>query len=393
MIGEALAGAGAGAQVVAGIASYYQEQQALGADQAELDKIKAIWKNITPPDYKLDITDPPNLAYNIPEPAFDFSKLSPEQYQQIGKYKPELTPFVEEKAPELVQKTAAAKTGRQAQLDVLSGLQNVAKSGYDPLLEAKNQQAQRQAQQAAQSRSASVMQDAARRGQLSSPALLAAQIQSGSSDFDRLQQQQAADLQQAYQNKLSALASAGQAGSQISSQEFGESAKNTDIINQFNAANTDAYRKFLLDRATQGNDAQKYNLGVGQDIANKNVSAANTSAEQQQGRGDDLAVKQYQARLGIGGFNRAGEQLQYQDKTGQQDRNNDLLSRGYTDQISKANGQSGIATQQIGQNNAMASSQGRLYKGIADQIGGGAAAYGTYQANKKKGLYDDEEEA
>ena len=164
-----------------GLASAWQSEKARGASQEQLDKIEDMYNGIVPPQYDIKIYDDPKMLAGVPAPAFNMSQITPEQYKVVQQYTPQVAAFIQEKAPQMVQASAAGEQGRQAQLDTLSKYRDiVAQGGYDPsLIDKYNVQGQKE-QAAAQSASNSILQNAARRGQTGAGSTLAAQLQGSS---------------------------------------------------------------------------------------------------------------------------------------------------------------------------------------------------------------------
>lgn len=279
----------AGVAVISGLAQAYMRKKAEGAARDELNQIKAMYNDLIPPDFQYDIEDPPELIAEAAEISnFDWSKLTPEKYQVIGQFAPEIAPYVKEVAPQVVQDTAVGKEGMQSQLAALRQLQQVASGGMDPQFAQRLQEASDRSQQAAQSRQESIMQDYQRRGLLGSGTQLAAELSGAEGAMQRGAAQSQDAATQAYLNQLQALQSSAQLGGEIRGQELDVASRNAQIANAFNQRSSAAFQKYLSDAANDRNLAAVENLRRSQGVADKNVEAANRMKVDERDRLDRL---------------------------------------------------------------------------------------------------------
>lgn len=399
----------AGASVLGGLAQYHSAEKGRKASKRQLDKIEAIFNAIKPPDYDLSITDPPQLhmeKLSLPEfsdplfaPKFDLSKLSPEDIKMIGKMNPELPALIYEAEPTLIEKTKDMEEGREAQLRALRKLSQIGESDFDPEYQQRVQEAARQAQGQAQSRQASIMQDFARRGVAGSGLNLASQMGATASAMDRAAQVNQAAATDAYRNRLNALMSGAQLGSQIGTEDRDLQSRNAGIINAFNQRVSRQQQDYENARAAAMNNAQRYNIGVGQGIEAQNVSARNQAAMADQARIDALA--KYGANFAQSEAARADRnaQQQYQNRFGQQqyqntlaagqaaweagekDKQNALRRQQFQDQTAIAQGKSGIAGQQAAGEISAARDRNALIQGLTNTalMGGMASQQASNQ--------------
>lgn len=384
----------AGTSLLGGLAQNYNAQKARGVSASQLDRIEEIFNRIKPPEYDLSITDPPELHAQmlatpkfsdpIQAPKFDLSKLEPEDLQVVGKMNPELPALIMEAEPRLIKKTEGMKRGREAQLKALQRLQRIGEGEFDPEYQEMVQQAARSAQGEAQSRQASIMQDFARRGIGGAGLNLAAQLGGAASAMDRTAQANQAAATQAYKNRLNALMSGAQLGSQIGQEDVGLQARNAAIINDFNQRVSRNRQAYESARAATLNTAQQYNLGVGQSVAERNVAARNQAAMADRARMDALA--QYGAGFQQSEAQRQDRNLQqaYQNeqaqrqylntlaagqsawKAGEKEKQNQLLRQGFQDQMSVAQGKTGIAGQQAASAMSAAKDRNALIQGLTN---------------------------
>lgn len=242
----------------AGIFNYAESQRAQAAKEAETARLQRI----------LDA---------IQDPQFDPSTITPEDYKIVEKYQPQAAAFIAEQNPQLIQETADMSAGRDTQMAAMRRLMEASK-GNDPEYLAKMNQSARRAQQEAQSRQASILQDAQRRGALNSGMAMASQMQAGAGSMDALAMQQQGQASDSYRNQLEALRGGAALGGDIRSSDMQMQGRNTDILNSFNQRNTANRQAFENQRADVANQGQRYNVGVAQDLANRNVGQRNEAA-------------------------------------------------------------------------------------------------------------------
>lgn len=238
-----------------------------------------------------------DLVNAIQLPTFDPNSLTPEDYQVAAQYVPEMAQFIEEKAPTVVQQTADMVQGRRAQKDALQRLSEISSNaGIDPQLAAMSNEAARKAQTEAQVRQQSILQDAARRGQLGSGSALAAQLSEASQGMDRQAQLQNQLAMQAYQDRLRALSEGAELGGKIRNEDISLQKTNADIINDFNKRNAANQQAYYNNATNTRNDAQRLNIGNQQDIMNRNIDTANNFAKYNQSRKDDIQNSLFKAQ-------------------------------------------------------------------------------------------------
>ena len=266
----------------------------------------------------------------IQDPSFDPTELTPEDYELVAQYSPEMAQYVESVAPEIVKQSQDMAMGRQAQRETLERLSGIARSsGIDPQMQAMANDAARRSQTEAQSRQRSVLQDAERRGQLGSAATVASQLLGASESMDRASQNQNQLAMQAYQDRLNALSQSGQLGRQLAADDASMQRSNADVINRFNEMNTNRRQNYLNQSADATNQARLTNIGAMQDIANRNVANRNQYGQMNQQRADDISQRQYDNQMKKAAM-RTGQsyqQMQNNMQTGR-DRNQAIQGAG-----------------------------------------------------------------
>jgi len=281
------------------LAEDYSGAAARGASAEELARMAAIFEKIKPPEYDLSISAPPKLhEERLQSPKFsgkldhtnyEMSKLKPEEYKVIGKYSPEIPKFIKEEAPKLIEQSEGMKKGREAQMNALRRLTEVGSGEFDPQYQEMVSKASRAAQNEAQSRGASLIQDFARRGQGGSGISLAAQIGSNAKSMDSIAEANQSAASESYRNRLNALVSGAELGGRISGEDIELQQRNNDLINSFNQRMASGRQRWENDQAGALNEAQRYNLGVGQRISDTNVGNRNEAEMYNRRRMDEIA--------------------------------------------------------------------------------------------------------
>lgn len=396
-----------GAAVIGGLVQAWQGEKARGANQRELDKIKAIFDTVKPPEYDLTIEDPPELhqqelalpKYQDPmaAPKFDLTALRPEDLKVIGRFNPQLPAKIKEVAPTTIQTTGDMKTGRAAQLAALRRMQEIGAGEFDPQYAEMVSKSSQQAQGDAQARQQSIMQDYARRGIAGSGLGLAAQLGSNAQAQDRQANSNQQAATQAYRNRLNALISGAEIGGKVRGEDIDLQGRNANIINAFNQRTSIAGQQYANQQANAMNDADMFNLKREQNIANANVGNRNNAAVADRTRLDSLT--KYGTQFAQGERDRLDRnaQQQYSNQTSERDyanrvatalaqwraaerdKQNALRSKQFGDQMDIVRGKAGIGGQQIAMNTGAAQDRGAAVQGIVNAGVVGGMAYGAQQ--------------
>lgn len=285
----------AGAVAVAtAVMQYYNAEKARKASKQRLSEIEGMFNAIVPPDLNVRVWDDPALVATIPEPAFNLEAITPEMFERVGQYVPQAAEVIAERRPELVEASQEARQGREAQMEALESFRRIARSDFDPELQQRLAEASRKSRADAQSRQASVLQDAGRRGQAGSLATMAAQMSAGEDAMQRQAIESQMAAAESYRNKLAALQRSSDIGGQVRQSEMSEAARNADIINDFNQRTSTRYQQAAQQRADLANQAQMFNLREGQRVADANVQARNQAKYEGVDRGNRLRQQQYQ---------------------------------------------------------------------------------------------------
>ena len=214
--------------------------------------------------------------------------------QKIALQNPELVePLVAEQMGasqmEDIQMDPRLQAAQRAALDEMTGLGQTGLGAED---KAAFNQMRRQAAGAAEAQQASTLQEMASRGMLDSGANLAAQLQAGQSQADRMSQEGDRLAASAAEARRAALGQQANMASQMSAQDLGlktNKASAADTIAQFNTqqrAQTGAANQgYRIDRATQlanlRNQEEVANKGLIQQQFQNKIQKAGGVAQQQ----------------------------------------------------------------------------------------------------------------
>lgn len=225
--------------------------------------------------------------------APQFNNSAFQQYSSAGNLTPTLENTVTDPNSEL-KAIATDPSYTQAQKQALASLQGIAQNnGLTSMDKAQlNQISNQQGAQNAQA-NAAILQNAAQRGMSNSGTSIAAQLAAQQNSATNAANQGFNVAAQAQQRALQALQGAGQLGTQLQTNQFGQQAQVAsaqDAINKFNAANSQAVQGQNVQRQ---NYADERNLNNTQSIDNNNTGVAN----QQQQYGNYLAQQGYQDQL------------------------------------------------------------------------------------------------
>lgn len=173
---------------------------------------------------------------------------------------------------------------RQAQMDALSGLQDISDSGGLTAAD-QSQLAQIKSQEdsAARGSREAIMQNAQARGMGGSGIELLQQFQNQQDSATRKSQRDLDVAGMAQNRALQALQQAGSLGGSIQSQDFNQQsqvASANDAINKFNAQNS---QNVALQNTAAKNTAQAQNLAEKQRVSDSNVGTRNTQQQYNKG--------------------------------------------------------------------------------------------------------------
>ncbi len=217
---------------------------------------------------------------NVPTP--EEQKLLLDQYVSTGVMSPELESLIN-MGPTAYEGISLDPQARQAQLDSLSQMGQLAQTGMTQGDEAAYEMARRNAAAESQAKQAQILQNMQARGMGGSGVELISRLQAGQSSADRLQQAQLEEAAKKQQARMQALQSQANMAQGLRSSDYSEAARLADAKDQiarFNAANAQSLANRNTDR---GNQAQQYNMSNAQRIADANVGLKNQQQQYNKG--------------------------------------------------------------------------------------------------------------
>lgn len=233
------------------------------------------------------------LAIHLPDPAQQQIEL--QRYQQTGQFSPQLQQTFQQQQTELNNINVDPAT-RNAQMAALSRLSDIGSSnGMDAQAKYDTQQSVDRSNSNEAGQRGAILQNFAARGVGGSGAELAADLQASQGDAN---QQATAGLQAsatAQKRALDALSSGATLAGTVRSADYNQAANAAsaqDIINNFNAKNSQAVAGA---NTAATNDAGLYNAKNAQDISNRNTGVENTQETYNKG----LAQKQFEDQVQV----------------------------------------------------------------------------------------------
>lgn len=235
------------------------------------------------------------LVDKLQTPDFNWEKLTPEEYQLVGKFAPQTVEFVAEQAPQAVEgKSEAAQQAQRAQLEALGKYQQMAETGRDIESDILTKRAREEVGAADRALKAQMLQDIRRRG-VGGGAEITAALASSQAAGNRGARMAEDAAMEAARRRLEAIRQSGALGGQIRGQELGMESKNVDIINEFNRRQAARKQAWAGEQADVANRAQMFNLQQAQNVADTNVQQRNLFARENLERENRLKQAQFAA--------------------------------------------------------------------------------------------------
>jgi hypothetical protein len=239
-----------------------------------------------------------NLAQQTQEPDFDMRDITPEQFKAVDAFVPTAVPFIAEQAPEIVEKNATMKEAQGAQMDSLRYLQQLARSGVDPLAEMDRLKASRQAAQEASLQRANMESGMQRRGVgMDSGLSLGLQQQAAGQAGYRTAMAGEEAARDALNRRNQASTQSAQIGGQVFGQEANIEEHNASIINGFNQRMAQRRQAITSGNIEAANAAAANARANQQAINNLNTNAANTAAIRNQDNQNRIKQEQYNNKM------------------------------------------------------------------------------------------------
>lgn len=268
-----------GAIIGGGIMSYLAQREASKLNAQERARLQA-------------------LLNKVKNPKFDYSELTPEDYQLVGTYVPQAIPLIEENAPQLVELSEAGQKGKTAQLQALQRLMEIGSAPRDIAQQAAVSDAARAAAIQSQGSIQALQDRMARTGAAPGSgmdyATALSQLQANQQQGAMLGQNAALD---AYKNRLNALMQGANLGSQVQANEQNRAGMNADIINAYNQRLAQMRQSNVGTNIGNQNQAAMANLNARQSLANMNVQQQNEAQRYNQQYLNSLRQQQYDNAL------------------------------------------------------------------------------------------------
>lgn len=227
----------------------------------------------------------------IPDPAQQ--RVAFQQFVSQGTFTPQLQSAIKQD-PSAFEKIVTDTGSKAAQTRALKGLEDI---GFEGGLRLQDKAALQDAMIGAQTRERSnregIVAEMARRGMSGSGFDVASRLQGQQVTAD---QQANAGLKVAagaQDRALAALESSGDLASKYRGQDFQEQSAKASAADRINAFNTENMRSVNAANTGIANNAQQYNLGEKQRIADKNIQISNAQEEHNKG----LYQQQYENQL------------------------------------------------------------------------------------------------
>jgi hypothetical protein len=220
---------------------------------------------------------------NVDIPTIQSQVLQLQQIQNAGQLTPQQEATLQQ-GQSILNSYQQSQPAMQAQMQALSQLQSLGQQGgLTPTMMAQLNQVQTQINNQNASNNAAIQQGYAQRGMAGSGTQLAAQLAANQGQLQAASTQGFNVAAQAQQNALQAIQGAGQLGSGLEAENFGEASQKAqaqNAINQFNTANA---QNVLGQNVARNNYAQQYNLSNQQQLNQANTSIANQQQVYNQG--------------------------------------------------------------------------------------------------------------
>lgn len=265
-----------GAQVLSGVMQWLGSRQAQRASSRERQRMI-------------------ELAEKLQLPNFDLTQISPEEYDVLWNYVPEVIPVVDEVAPTQVKmQSAAAQEAIGAQRDVLGQLLQAAREGEDPISRLELLKGQLVAGQEARGAQENALSEMRRRG-LGADSGVALQMQMGNqaNALNRLALSGAQNAADRFQARQGALRDAGSLAGSMRASEFDQERTNAGIVNAWNERLARNRQNIAAQNVNARNDAAMKREDMRQRIHEGNVAMRNEARFGERDRRDRLTQQMF----------------------------------------------------------------------------------------------------
>lgn len=233
-----------------------------------------------------------DLVKKLRAPNFDPTTIKPEEYTVVEKYVPQVSSYVAEAAPQLVEGKGPDRTlSREVMREAIAKLRDEAQNGTSGKLAVN--EALDQAGAAMRTQDASLAQEFAMRGSgASGPEAMARLMQAQRGQGVLADTTRRAKLD-SLRSQIEDLKAAAGMASQMGAEELNLESQNAGITNNFNARMADSRRTWQYNKDNAVNRAMEQNVGIANDTANRNVDLRNTYRQNQQNRSDKIVQAGY----------------------------------------------------------------------------------------------------
>jgi len=248
------------------------------------------------------------LANDIKDPDFSVDNIDPVLIDNVFEYNPESIPFIQEKIPQLVEKSQVAQGALNQQMGALDRFEELAQTGEDAQLIAAREGAEREQMQSLSRAQAERDAMSQRRGLgMGSGAQLAlgqADLTASAQTQQMMNEQAAAD---AALRRFQANQQVGSLGGQLYGQEVDLATRNTGITNAYNQRMAERQQNLATQNTSNTNQANLLAAQNAQNIATQNAQQQNNTnkfntGNQMQAKRDDWSatMNKYGAKANVG---------------------------------------------------------------------------------------------
>ena len=310
-IGAGIAGV---SSLIGAVLQARNNAKASGAEKKEIDRLDELASQIERPDFSVE----------------EIGAIEPQLADLVFSYNPESIPFIQEIAPQVVEKSPVAQQAQQAQLGALGRFEELATTGEDASLIAAREGAERESMEALSRAQAERETMAQRRGLgLGSGTQLALQQADLTATAQRQQEMNEKAAADAALRRMQASQQAASLGGQMTGQELALAGQNVDIINAFNQRQAMREQQVAQQNVMNKNEEALLAAQQAQTLENENVrrqneaarfnvgtQRGNLQARQQAKQQDfDAQMRQYGARQNVG-MARLGQVGRAAERTG-----------------------------------------------------------------------------
>lgn len=201
---------------------------------------------------------------------FDMRSLSPPELRVVAEVFPAL---YDAAVPTEMQEIAGSPEAREAQVESLTGMRELGRTGLTDVDRLSNVRAQEAMAQSSRREREAVLRNLAARGQLGGGDELQARLATTGEQANQASDMGARLAEQAALRRVGAMGSAGQMAGQLRAADVGEQTARADVSQRFNELVYGALNRANQQNAAMQQQADMWNAGNVQNIANQNELA------------------------------------------------------------------------------------------------------------------------